>query len=46
MNIGMMSAWNQDSGVSVHAELIGREWVKMGHRLSVFSFLKTALYCS
>ena len=41
MKIGMMSAWNQDSGVSVHAELIGREWVNMGHRLSVFSFLKT-----
>ena len=41
MNIGMMSAWNQDSGVSIHAELIGREWVKMGHKLSVFSFFKT-----
>ena len=38
MNIAMMSAWNMDSGVSVHAELIGREWVKMGHRLHVFSF--------
>jgi len=38
MNIAMMSAWNTDSGVSVHAELIGREWVKMGHRLHVFSF--------
>ncbi len=38
MNIGMMSAWNSDSGVSVHAELIGREWVRMGHRLHVFSF--------
>jgi glycosyltransferase involved in cell wall biosynthesis len=38
MNIAMMSAWNTDSGVSVHAELIGREWVKMGHELKVFSF--------
>ncbi len=38
MKIAMMSAWNSDSGVSVHAELIGREWVKMGHRLQVFSF--------
>jgi len=35
----MMSAWNEDSGVSIHAELIGREWVKMGHDLKVFSFL-------
>ncbi|MDI6704200.1 MAG: hypothetical protein QME40_05990 [bacterium] len=41
MDIGMMSAWNQDSGASIHAELIGREWVRMGHQLSVFSFLKT-----
>lgn len=34
----MMSAWNEDSGASIHAELIGREWVKMGHNLKVFSF--------
>ncbi len=39
MKIAMMSAWNTDSGVSVHAELIGREWVKMGHPLQVFTFL-------
>jgi hypothetical protein len=38
MNIGMMSAWNEDSGVSIHAELIGREWIKMGYKLKVFSF--------
>ena len=38
MKIAMMSAWNEDSGVSIHAELIGREWVKMGHELRVFSF--------
>jgi glycosyltransferase involved in cell wall biosynthesis len=41
MNIAMMSAWNTDSGVSVHAELIGREWVKMGHRLQVFTFFES-----
>ncbi|MEW6481964.1 MAG: hypothetical protein AB1397_03015 [bacterium] len=41
MKIGMMSAWNEDSGVSIHAELIGREFVKMGHKLSVFSFFKS-----
>ncbi|MGQ9636851.1 MAG: hypothetical protein ACUVT6_03545 [Thermodesulfobacteriota bacterium] len=39
MKIAMMSAWNTDSGVSVHAELIGRQWVKMGHPLQVFTFL-------
>lgn len=36
----MMSAWNQTSGVSIHAELVGREWVKMGQKLKVFSFLE------
>lgn len=34
----MMSAGNTDSGVSVHAKLIGSEWVRRGHRLHVFSF--------
>jgi len=38
MRIAMMSAWNTDSGVAVHAEPIGRAWVKMGHALTVFSF--------
>lgn len=33
-----MGAWNTDSGASIHAEFIGREWVKAGHQLSVFSF--------
>jgi glycosyltransferase involved in cell wall biosynthesis len=44
MKIGMMSAWNEDSGASVHAELIGREWVKRGHELVVFSFLPTSFH--
>lgn len=35
-----MSAWNTDSGVAIHAELVGREWIKQGHELTVFSFLK------
>ncbi len=41
MKIGMMSAWNQDAGPSIHAELIGREWIKMGHELRIFSFFRT-----
>lgn len=41
MDIGMMSAWNLDAGPSVHAELVGREWVRMGHSLSVYSFLSS-----
>ena len=40
MKIGMMSAWNETSGVAIHAELVGREWVKMGNELRVFSFLE------
>jgi glycosyltransferase involved in cell wall biosynthesis len=40
MKIGMMSAWNEDCGASIHAELIGKEWIKMGHQLFIFSFLK------
>lgn len=35
-----MSAWNSDSGASVWAELVGRAFIKMGHRLTVFSFLR------
>lgn len=40
MKIGMMSAWNTDSGVAVHAEPIGRAWVTMGHKLTVFTFIR------
>lgn len=38
MKIAMIGAWNTGSGASIHAELIGREWVKKGAELSVFSF--------
>ena len=40
MKIAIMGAWNSDSGASVLAELIGHQWEKMGHQLTVFSFLK------
>ncbi len=40
MKIGMMAAWNQTSGVSIHAELVGRSWVEQGHDLRVFSFIE------
>jgi hypothetical protein len=40
MKIGMMSAWNTDSGVAVHAEPVGKAWRKMGHELTVFNFIK------
>ncbi len=37
MKITMMSRWNIPCGVSIHAELVGRAWVKMGHELSVLA---------
>lgn len=40
MRIALMSAWNTDSGVAVHAEPLGRAWIEMGHKLTVFSFIK------
>ena len=39
MKIGMMCLWNAANGPSIHAELVGRAWVKSGHRLKVFSTL-------
>ena len=44
MKIGMMGAWNTDSGASIHAELVGRAWVEMGIDLKVFTFFKHAFH--
>nr|CBH37237.1 hypothetical protein BSM_07140 [uncultured archaeon] len=40
MKIGMMSLWNAANGPSIHAEFIGREWIKREHSLVVFSTRK------
>ena len=40
MNIGIMTAWNTTSGVAMHAEPIGKALKKMGHKITVFTFLK------
>ncbi|MEM4251272.1 MAG: hypothetical protein QW828_05525, partial [Candidatus Bathyarchaeia archaeon] len=40
MKIGMMSSWNETSGVAIHAELVGREWIRQGHELRVFTFIE------
>jgi hypothetical protein len=40
MRIGMMCLWNAANGPSIHAELVGRAWVKLGHQLRVFSAKK------
>lgn len=37
MKIGMISLWNAANGPSIHAELVGRAWIKLGHHLNVFS---------
>jgi len=38
--IATMTAWNTDSGVAIHAESVGKAWMRMGHQLRVFTFLK------
>jgi len=40
MKIALMSAWNTDSGVAIHAEPLGKAWIDMGHNLIVFSFIR------
>jgi len=40
MKIGMMCLWNAANGPSIHAELVGRAWIKLGHQLKVFSAKK------
>ncbi len=37
VKIALMSSWNAACGISIHAELIGREWIKQGHDLKVFA---------
>ncbi len=37
MKLAMLSRWNTACGVSLHAELVGREWVREGHDLKVFA---------
>lgn len=44
MKIGMMAAWNQDAGPSINAELIGREWVRQGHEVRIFSFIPSDIH--
>ncbi|MBD3379761.1 MAG: hypothetical protein GF408_04795 [Candidatus Omnitrophica bacterium] len=44
MKIAMMGAWNTDSGASIHAELVGREWVKKGIELKVYTFYRDSYH--
>jgi len=40
MKIGIMAAWNTNSGVAMHAEPIGKAFREMGHKVTVFTFYK------
>lgn len=44
MKIGMMTAWNQDAGPAICAELLGRQWVKEGHQVRIFSYVLSDLH--
>lgn len=33
----MVTRWNVPCGIGVHAELIGRAWVEMGHKVKIFA---------
>lgn len=44
MKIAIMGAWNTDSGASIHAELIGRSFVELGHKVSVLTFFKDSFH--
>ncbi|MBI4723294.1 MAG: hypothetical protein HY769_09945 [Candidatus Stahlbacteria bacterium] len=37
MRIGMMTPWSRFCGASMHAEFIGKEWIKQGNELTVFA---------
>lgn len=37
MKIAIMSRWNATCGVSLHAELIGRKLIDLGHKIVVFA---------
>ena len=38
MKIAIIGAWNTSSGAAIHAELVARALVELGHKLTVFSF--------
>jgi hypothetical protein len=40
MKIAVITPWNQTCGISVHAELICREWIQKGHTVKIFSYQK------
>jgi len=39
MNIGIMTAWNQNAGPAICAQLLARQWVKEEHNVKIFSYI-------
>ena len=37
MKIGLLSRWNATCGISIHAELIGKGFINLGHEIVVFA---------
>ncbi len=44
MKIGIMGAWNTDSGAAIHSELIGRSFIELGHEVVVFTFFRESIH--
>ncbi len=44
MKICIMTAWNLDSGPFIHASAIVRELIKMGHKVTILSFMKESFH--
>lgn len=44
MKVAIMGAWNTDSGASIHAESIGRNFAELGHETNVLTFFKDSFH--
>jgi len=40
MKIAIMTTWNTEDGASIHSKALVTQWQKMGHKVTVFSFVK------
>ena len=40
MKIAVMTSWNDETGAAVHAKALVNAWLEMGHKVTVFSFLR------
>jgi len=40
MKIAVMTSWNDETDAAVHAKALVNAWLDMGHKVTVFSFLK------